>query len=219
MIQTSRASPRKVTSSTASSATPGPSRRYSMPRPRSSANMAMPKPPSPASLRRLASRRARSTTTLKTARNRLTSCRRRSAWTWCDSSANAPVPRGCGAPEIERFGAFFDLIREVRRNSCASSMKLNSRRSATRACLDTFLPPMCASSAARVLPVAIDDFSDEELRPSAIFCWRLRLSSRRYSYSDGTATTVPEHVISAYRKLITRGLFNVPGCRGIDNGR
>jgi hypothetical protein len=31
--------------------------------------------------------------------------------------------------------------------------------------------------------------------------------SRRYSYSDGAVTAVPDHVISAYEKLITRGLF------------
>jgi hypothetical protein len=41
--------------------------------------------------------------------------------------------------------------------------------------------------------------------------------SRRYSYADGAATAVPEHVISAYEKLITRGLFTLPGegnCHG-----
>jgi hypothetical protein len=31
--------------------------------------------------------------------------------------------------------------------------------------------------------------------------------SRRYSYANGAATAVPDHVISAYEKLITRGLF------------
>jgi hypothetical protein len=31
--------------------------------------------------------------------------------------------------------------------------------------------------------------------------------SRRYSYSNGTVTAVPDHVISAYEKLVTRGLF------------
>jgi hypothetical protein len=34
--------------------------------------------------------------------------------------------------------------------------------------------------------------------------------SRRYSYADGAVTAVPDHVISAYRKLMTRGLFNSP---------
>jgi hypothetical protein len=31
--------------------------------------------------------------------------------------------------------------------------------------------------------------------------------SRRYSYSGGAVTAVPDHVISAYQKLVTRGLF------------
>jgi hypothetical protein len=35
--------------------------------------------------------------------------------------------------------------------------------------------------------------------------------SRRYSYTDGVVTAVPDHVISAYEKLITRGLFTLPG--------
>jgi hypothetical protein len=35
--------------------------------------------------------------------------------------------------------------------------------------------------------------------------------SRRYSYSGGAATAVPDHVISAYEKLITRGLFTPRG--------
>jgi len=37
--------------------------------------------------------------------------------------------------------------------------------------------------------------------------------SRRYSYSGGAVTAVPSHVISAYQKLVTRGLFNAS-----DNG-
>jgi hypothetical protein len=31
--------------------------------------------------------------------------------------------------------------------------------------------------------------------------------SRRYSYVGGSVTAAPEHVISAYRQLVTRGLF------------
>ncbi len=41
--------------------------------------------------------------------------------------------------------------------------------------------------------------------------------SRRYSYSGGTVTAVPEHVISAYQKLITRGLFK-PRDKGNGHG-
>ena len=42
--------------------------------------------------------------------------------------------------------------------------------------------------------------------------------SRRYSYSGGAAMAVPDHVISAYRKLVTRGLFNAAD-KGNDHGR
>jgi hypothetical protein len=31
--------------------------------------------------------------------------------------------------------------------------------------------------------------------------------SQHYSYSGGKVTAVPDHVISAYQKLMTRGLF------------
>ena len=34
--------------------------------------------------------------------------------------------------------------------------------------------------------------------------------SRRYSYTEGAVIAVPDHVISAYEKLITRGLFTLP---------
>ena len=84
-----------------------------MPRPRSSANMAMPKPPSPASPRRPASRRARSTIISKTARNCSISCCRRSASTWCDFIRERTGTAHAARQEIERFGAFFDFIREV----------------------------------------------------------------------------------------------------------
>ncbi len=54
----------------------------------------------------------------------------------------------------------------------------------------------------------IDDFSDEEFEAVVhMFMGARGYLSRRYSYQDGAATAVPDHVISAYRKLITRGLF------------
>ena len=56
---------------------------------------------------------------------------------------------------------------------------------------------------------AIDDFSDEEFEAIVhMFMGARGYLSRRYSYSGGAVTAVPDHVISAYEKLITRGLFN-----------
>jgi hypothetical protein len=40
--------------------------------------------------------------------------------------------------------------------------------------------------------------------------------SRRYSYAGGAVTAVPGHVISAYRKLVTRGLFAADKGNGHD---
>jgi hypothetical protein len=42
--------------------------------------------------------------------------------------------------------------------------------------------------------------------------------SRRYSYSGGAVTAVPDHVMSAYRKLVTRGLFKAAD-KGTDHDR
>ena len=42
--------------------------------------------------------------------------------------------------------------------------------------------------------------------------------SRRYSYAGGAVTAVPDHVISAYQKLVTRGLFNAAD-KGNDHER
>ena len=36
-----------------------------------------------------------------------------------------------------------------------------------------------------------------------------RLSERRYSYVGGDVTAAPEHFLSAYRELVTRGLFTL----------
>ena len=58
---------------------------------------------------------------------------------------------------------------------------------------------------------AIVDFSDEEFEAIVHMLMGARgYLSRRYSYVGGSVTAVPEHVISAYQKLVTRGLFNHP---------
>lgn len=121
--------------------------------------------------------------------------------------------------EIDRFGAFFEFIREVPEflrilNEAEFFAPIGYQKH-----LDNI-----STAYVRILrrarsSGAIDDFSDEEFEAIVhIFMGARGYLSRRYSYSEGTVTTVPEHVISAYRKLITRGLFNVPD-KGNDNGR
>ena len=54
----------------------------------------------------------------------------------------------------------------------------------------------------------ISDFSDDELEAIVQMLMGARgYLSRRYSYSGGTVSAVPDHVILAYQKLVTRGLF------------
>ena len=58
---------------------------------------------------------------------------------------------------------------------------------------------------------SINGFSDEEFEAIVhMFMGARGYLSRRYSYAEDTITAVPSHVISAYEKLITRGLFNAP---------
>jgi hypothetical protein len=55
---------------------------------------------------------------------------------------------------------------------------------------------------------AIVDYNDEEFEAIVHMLMGARgYLSRRYSYVGGSVTAAPEHVISAYRKLVTRGLY------------
>ncbi len=68
---------------------------------------------------------------------------------------------------------------------------------------------MSASCSARAAAGAIEDYSDEEFEAIVHMLMGARgYLSRRYSYSARGVTAVPDYVISAYQKLVTRGLFN-----------
>jgi AcrR family transcriptional regulator len=110
--------------------------------------------------------------------------------------------------EIERFGAFFDFIREVPEflrilNEAEFFAPIGYQKH-----LDNI-----STAYVRILrrarhSGAIVDFSDEEFEAIVhMFMGARGYLSRRYSYTDGAVTAVPDHVISAYEKLITRGLF------------
>ncbi len=121
--------------------------------------------------------------------------------------------------EIERFSAFFDFILEV-----PEFLRILNEAE--------FFAPIgyqkhfdnISSAYVRILRRArtagtIIDFSDEEFEAIVQVLMGARCYlSRRYSYSEQGVTAVPDHVISAYRKLITRGLFNDPG-KGNNHGR
>jgi hypothetical protein len=111
--------------------------------------------------------------------------------------------------EIERFSAFFDFICEV-----PEFLRILNEAE--------FFAPIgyqkhfdnISIAYVRILGRArqageITDFSDEEFEAIVQMLMGARgYLSRRYSYTDGKVTAPPDHVISAYRKLVTRGLFN-----------
>ena len=111
--------------------------------------------------------------------------------------------------EIERFGAFFDFIREV-----PEFLRILNEAE--------FFAPVgyqrhfdnISSAYVRILQRArsagaTTAFSDEEFEAIVQVLMGARgYLSRRYSYSEHGVTAVPDYVITAYRKLVTHGLFN-----------
>jgi len=110
--------------------------------------------------------------------------------------------------EIERFGAFFDFIREV-----PEFLRiLNEAEYFAPIGYQKHLDNM-ATAYARILrrarqAGAIVDYSDDEFEAIVHMLMGARgYLSRRYSYVGGSVSAAPGQVISAYRKLVTRGLF------------
>jgi AcrR family transcriptional regulator len=113
--------------------------------------------------------------------------------------------------EIERFGAFFDFIREVPEFLRILNEAEFFAPTGYQKHLDNV-----STAYVRILrrarqAGAIEGFSDEEFEAIVHMLMGARgYLSRRYSYAEGAVTAVPDHVISAYEKLITRGLFTPP---------
>ncbi|KJC55040.1 TetR family transcriptional regulator [Bradyrhizobium sp. LTSPM299] len=110
--------------------------------------------------------------------------------------------------EIERFSAFFDFIREV-----PEFLRILNEAE--------FFAPVgyqkhfdnISSAYVRILQRArtagaTNAFSDQEFEAIVQVLMGARgYLSRRYSYSEHGVTAVPDYVVSAYRKLVTHGLF------------
>ena len=113
--------------------------------------------------------------------------------------------------EIERFSAFFDFIRQVPEFLRILNEAEFFAPSGYQKHFDNI-----STAYVRILQRArdagtIDSFSDQEFEAIVQILMGARgYLSRRYSYSGGKVTAVPDHVISAYQKLVTRGLFNAP---------
>jgi AcrR family transcriptional regulator len=110
--------------------------------------------------------------------------------------------------EIERFSAFFDFIREVPEflrilNEAEFFAPIGYQKH-----LDNISTAYVRILRRARLAGAINDFSDDEFEAIVhMFMGARGYLSRRYSYSGGKVTAVPDHVLSAYQKLVTRGLF------------
>ena len=111
--------------------------------------------------------------------------------------------------EIERFGAFFDFIREVPEFlRILNEAEFFAPRGYQKHLDNIVIAYVRILQRARQAG-AIEDFSDAEFEAIVYILMGARsYLSQRYSYSGGAVTAVPGHVISAYQKLITRGLFN-----------
>src|SRR4030088_2637054 len=121
--------------------------------------------------------------------------------------------------ELERFAAFFDFIREVPEFLRILNEAEFFAPTGYQKHLDNI-----STAYVRILrrarhAGAIDDFSDEEFEAIVHMFMAARGSfSLLYSFTDGAATAVPDHVLSAYQKLMTRGLFNTSD-KGNDHER
>lgn len=114
--------------------------------------------------------------------------------------------------EIERFAAFFDFIREVPEflrilNEAEFFAPIGYQKH-----LDNISTAYVRILRRARLAGTIEDYTDEEFEAIVHMLMGARgYLSRRYSYSGGGVTAVPDHVFSAYRKLMTRGLFRASG--------
>ena len=114
--------------------------------------------------------------------------------------------------EIERFSAFFDFIREVPEFLRILNEAEFFASAGYQKHLDNISIAYVRILRRARLAGAIDDYNDEEFEAIVHILMGARgYLSRRYSYSPNGVTAVPDHVISAYRKLMTRGLFKSTG--------
>src|SRR5215468_9728319 len=110
---------------------------------------------------------------------------------------------------LERFSAFFDFIREVPEflrilNEAEFFAPMGYQKH-----LDNISTAYVRILRRARIAGAINDFSDDEFEAIVhMFMGARGYLSRRYSYSGGKVVAVPDHVLSAYQKLVTRGLFS-----------
>lgn len=115
--------------------------------------------------------------------------------------------------EIERFSAFFDFIREVPEFLRILNEAEFFAPAGYQKHLDNIVTAYVRILQRARQAGAIVDYSDAEFEAIVHMLMGARgYLSLRYSYAeDGGVVDVPEHVKTAYRKLMTRGLFKPEG--------
>src|SRR6201987_1345961 len=111
--------------------------------------------------------------------------------------------------EIERFSAFFDFICEVPEFLRILNEAELFAPNGYQKHLDNISTAYVRILKRARLAGAIVDYRDKEVEAIVHVLMGARgYLSRQYSYSADGVSAVPTHVISAYRKLVTRGLFS-----------
>jgi AcrR family transcriptional regulator len=120
-----------------------------------------------------------------------------------------------GGREIERFRAFFDFLREVpefpRILNEAEFFAPSGHAQHFATIVAGYLRILKRARAEN----AVADFSDDELEVLVHILLGARgYLGRRYAYVGNRVREVPEHVFSAYEKLLTHGIFGARAAPG-----
>ena len=110
--------------------------------------------------------------------------------------------------EIERFSAFFDFIREVPEFLRILNEAEVFAPNGYQRHLDNIATAYVRTLKRERNSGELEDYTDQELEVIVHILMGARgYLSRRYAYTEGSAHAVPDHVISAYEKLLGSGLF------------
>jgi len=114
--------------------------------------------------------------------------------------------------EVSGFRAFFEFLLEVPEFQRILNEAEFFAPAGYQKHLDNIAKPFVRLLQQARHDEEIIDYSDEEFEALVhMFMGARGYLSLRFAYPDGVASPVPEHVISAYEKLITRGLFSSGG--------
>jgi len=116
------------------------------------------------------------------------------------------------AREAARFRAFFDFLNEVPEFLRILNEAEFFAPSGYEKHLDNISGAYMRILKRARTADAVGNYSDEELEAIVHILMGARAYlSRRYAHEEGPASTVPQHVMTAYEKLLGRGLFRIEG--------